>query len=79
VFYSKIRDVETRMPKEGRPESRWVNLYGPPLYVPRTRGLKELTNKAATLGYTDKVDYLQQYQNFPQHASTYRGRVMVVE
>ena len=56
-----------------------VNLYGPPLCVPGTRRLKELTNKAATLGYTDKVDYLQQYQNFPQHASTYRGRVMVME
>ena len=61
-----------------KPRGR-VNLYGPPLYVPETRGFKELTKKAATLGYTDKVDYLQQYQNFPQHASTYRGRVMVVE
>ncbi|CAN0111503.1 unnamed protein product [Ascophyllum nodosum] len=79
VFYSKVNDVESRMLREGRPKSRWVNLYGPPLYVPETRGLKELTKKAATLGYTDEVNYLQQYQNFPQHASTYRGRVMVVE
>lgn len=56
-----------------------VNLYGPPLHIPETRGLKELTKRAATLGQTQETDYLYQYKNFPQHASTYRGRVMIVE
>lgn len=56
-----------------------MNLYGPPLNLPETRGLKRLTKKAATLGLLEDMDYLTQYNNFPQHASTYRGRVLVKE
>lgn len=56
-----------------------MNLYGPPLNIPETRNLKVLTKRAATLGLTSRTDYLNQYLNFPQHASTYRGRVLVSE
>lgn len=56
-----------------------VNLYGPPLSIPETRNLKVLTKRAATLGLVSQTDYLNQYLNFPQHASTYRGRVLVSE
>lgn len=56
-----------------------VNLYGPPLSIPETRNLKVLTKRAVTLGLTSQTDYLNQYLNFPHHASTYRGRVLVTE
>lgn len=56
-----------------------VNLYGPPLHVPETRAIAQLTKKAATLGYNHDPDHLDQYQNFPQKASTYRGRLLVSE
>lgn len=56
-----------------------MNLYGPPLCIPETRNLKVLTKRAATLGLTSQTDYLNQYLNFPHHASTYRGRVLVSE
>ncbi len=56
-----------------------MNLYGPPLKIPETSSLKNIGRTAATLGLVSRTDYLNQYLNFPQHASTYRGRVLVTE
>lgn len=56
-----------------------MNIYGPPLNIPETRNLKVLTKRAATLGLVSQTDYLNQYLNFPDKASTYRGRVLVMQ
>lgn len=56
-----------------------VNLYGAPLRIPEDQVIRQVTKRAATLGYSPKIDYRHQYDNFPQHASTYRGRVMIAE
>lgn len=52
-----------------------VNLYGPPVGLPESENLRRLGVRAAKLGAGK--DYLQQYLNFPNLASTYRGRVLV--
>ncbi|CAB1121421.1 unnamed protein product [Ectocarpus sp. CCAP 1310/34] len=80
VYYGKLRHIENTMKEtKGRVTCRWVNLYGPPLHIPETRNLKVLTRRAATLGLGAQTDHLHQYLNFPDKASTYRGRVLVME
>ncbi|CBN78812.1 conserved unknown protein [Ectocarpus siliculosus] len=80
VYYGKLRHIENVMKEtKGRVTCRWVNLYGPPLHIPETRNLKVLTRRAATLGLGAQTDHLHQYLNFPDKASTYRGRVLVME
>ncbi|CAM9557262.1 unnamed protein product, partial [Choristocarpus tenellus] len=55
-----------------------VNLYGPPLSVSETNNqLRNLGKRAVALGET--TDHMNLYQNFPELASTYRGRVLTAE
>jgi uncharacterized membrane protein len=66
IFYTKLKDVE----KKKKIGPTWKNLYGAPTVA---------TSSSATLATSlgGGVDYKKKYNEFPDLASTYRGRVLM--
>ncbi|CAM9578126.1 unnamed protein product, partial [Hapterophycus canaliculatus] len=69
----KLKDIEGLPDRQHRP--KWFSLYGPPLVVPTSTEIAEIALRMT--GPSALTNWRSMYENLPQKASTYRGRILL--
>ncbi|CAM9701229.1 unnamed protein product, partial [Scytosiphon promiscuus] len=69
----KLKEIESLPDRQHRP--RWFPLYGAPLVVPTSTEIAEIALRMT--GPSAVTNWRSMYENLPQKASTYRGRILL--